>query len=48
MADIEHVFITTIVETCDPVGVPSPLSSVSIIGAIKLSEKDNLLASARF
>jgi hypothetical protein len=35
-------------ETCDPIGVPLPLISVSIIGAIQLLEKNNLLASTRF
>jgi hypothetical protein len=51
VADIENMFITTTMETCGlsvPITLSTPLNIVSLIGAIKLFGKDNLLASAIF
>jgi hypothetical protein len=46
VADIEDVFITTIVETCGlnaPITLIAPPSTMSLIGAIELFDKDNIL-----
>jgi hypothetical protein len=51
VADLEEVFITTIVELGGlnvQMGLPPLPSTPSLIGAIKLFEKDNLLACAQF
>jgi hypothetical protein len=48
---MKDVFITTTVETYElsvPIGLPPTPNTTSLIGAIKLSEKDNLLTSAKF
>ncbi len=51
MVDIENVFITTIIETNGlniPKGLTPPPTTISLIGAIQLSNKDNILALTRF
>jgi hypothetical protein len=51
VADVEDLFITT---TIDPsglnasMGLPPPPTTISLIGVIELSNKDNLLACAKF
>ena len=49
--DTSDVFITTSLEVegmSAPERVPPPPSNVSLVGAIELSDKDNLLAIAKF
>ncbi len=49
VVDVEDVFITTTIEPHGLnalVGMPPPPSTPSLKGAIELSDKDNLLASA--
>jgi len=51
VVDIEDVFITTSMEVGGlsvPKGQPPPPTKVSLIGAIKLSKKDNLLTLTIF
>jgi hypothetical protein len=51
VVDLEDVVITTTMEPCGlsvPMGLPPLLSTPSLIGAIQLSKKDNLLARAQF
>jgi hypothetical protein len=51
VADIENVFITTTMEIDGlsvPRGLLAPPTTTSLIGAIKLSNKDNLLTLTRF
>jgi hypothetical protein len=51
VADMENVFITTTMEAgglTTSVGLPTPLSTTSLIGAIELSDENNLIASAQF
>jgi hypothetical protein len=52
VADMENVFIiTTTMEASgltSPVGLPTSLSTTSLIGAIELSDENNLIASAQF
>lgn len=48
---MENVFITTTMEASGlttPVGLPTPLSTTSLMGAIELSDKDNFIVSAQF
>jgi hypothetical protein len=49
--DTSDVFITTRLEVdgmSPPERVPSPPITVSLVGAIELSDKDNMLAIAKF
>jgi hypothetical protein len=49
VVDVEDVFITTTIEPHGLnalVGMPPPPSTPSLIGAIELSDKDNILAFA--
>ncbi len=51
VVDIENVFITTTMETnglSAPEILPRPSTTISLIEAIELFDKDNLLALARF
>jgi hypothetical protein len=51
VADIEDVFITTTMEMgglSARITLPAPPSTMSLIGAIELSDKNNILALARF
>jgi hypothetical protein len=51
VVNIEDMFITTTMETCGlsvPITLLTPPSTVSLIGAIGVSNKDNILASAIF
>jgi len=51
VANIEDMFITTTIETCGlsaPITLLAPPSTMSLIGAIKLFDKDNTLALSRF
>jgi hypothetical protein len=51
MADVEDVFITIIMDLgglSAPMWIPPPPTSTSLIGAIELSNKYNLLACAQF
>jgi hypothetical protein len=51
MVDTKDVFITKIVETdglSAPIGLSLAPNIASLIGAIELSKKDNLLAYAKF
>jgi len=51
VVDLENVFITTTMETCGlsvPMGLPPFPNTPSLIGAIELSKKDNLLACEQF
>jgi hypothetical protein len=51
VVNTKDVFITTTMETNDlsaPIGLLPAPNTASLIGAIKLLEKDNLLASTKF
>jgi len=51
VVDTKYVFIKTTAETNDlsaPIGLLLTPNTASLIGAIKLSEKDNLLTSTKF
>jgi hypothetical protein len=51
MVDVEDVFIKTTIDLGglnSLMGLPPPPTTTSLIGTIELSNKDNLLACAKF